>query len=178
MFRASVISEATRQRVSRLQKKLNYHPDSSEKSLPAGRSNTSAWSFGRAMNRCLPMHLLPSIVGIEQAVTEQGFQFLLKPLEPGILTVIWPVMRTMWMALFSLGRARKKPRSSGCIGKDCRFMLMGQLPGSGLPFVDIDAVHGSITAVNHLSTKPRPHRPDHQCCPGIHFCPTAPASDT
>jgi len=27
---------------------------------------------------------------------------------------------------------------------------MGQLPGSGLPFVDIDAVSGSASAVNHL----------------------------
>jgi len=53
------------------------------------------------------------------------------------------------MALFSLGRARKS-RDHPVHREGLPVMLMGQLPGSGLPFVDIDAVHGSSLAVNHL----------------------------
>jgi LacI family transcriptional regulator len=90
-------------------------------------------------------------MGIEQAATEQGFQVLLKPLEPqdgdGYMRL---VHENHVDGIILSGPRQEEAEIIRLHHEGLPVMLMGQLPGSGLPFVDIDAVNGSTQAVNHL----------------------------
>jgi LacI family transcriptional regulator len=146
------ISEATRQRVQQAAKELNYHPDSTGKKLASGRSNTLGLVLRQSHEQVFADALLPQVLmGIEQAATEQGFQVLLKPLEPqdgdGYMRL---VHENHVDGIILSGPRQEEAEIIRLHHEGLPVMLMGQLPGSGLPFVDIDAVNGSTQAVNHL----------------------------
>jgi LacI family transcriptional regulator len=146
------ISEATRQRVQQAAKELNYHPDSTGKKLASGKSNTLGLVLRQSHEQVFADALLPQVLmGIEQAATEQGFQVLLKPLEPqdgdGYMRL---VHENHVDGIILSGPRQEEAEIIRLHHEGLPVMLMGQLPGSGLPFVDIDAVNGSTQAVNHL----------------------------
>lgn len=146
------ISEATRQRVQQVAKELNYHPDSTGKKLASGKSNTLGLVLRQSHEQVFADALLPQVLmGIEQAATEQGFLLLLKPLEPqdgdGYMRL---VHENHVDGIILSGPRQEEAEIIRLHQEGLPVMLMGQLPGSGLPFVDIDAVNGSTQAVNHL----------------------------
>jgi LacI family transcriptional regulator len=170
------LSDVTRQRVLQVAKELNYHPDSTGRKLASGRSNTLGLVLRQSHEQVFADALLPQVLlGIEQAATAQGFQVLLKPLEPedgnGYMRL---VHENHVDGIILSGPRQNETEIIRLHQEGLPVMLMGQLPESGLPFVDIDAVEGSARAVKPDRTRPPPHRPDHQCGTGIHFCPTAP----
>jgi len=146
------ISEATRQRVIQVAKELNYHPDSTGKKLASGRSNTLGLVLRQSHEQVFADVLLPQVLlGIEQAATEQGFQFLLKPLEPGDNDGYMRLVHENHVDGIILSGPRQEEAELIRLHQEgLPVMMMGQLPGSGLPFVDIDAVSGSTLAVNHM----------------------------
>ena len=91
-------------------------------------------------------------MGIEQAATEQGFEVLLKPLEPengdGYMRL---VHENHVDGIILSGPRQDEAEIIRLHREGLPVMLMGQLPESDLPFVDIDAVNGSMQAVNHLN---------------------------
>jgi LacI family transcriptional regulator len=146
------ISEATRQRVLQVAKELNYHPDSTGKKLASGRSNTLGLVLRQSHEQVFADALLPQVLmGIGQAATEQGFEVLLKPLEPlngdGYMRL---VHENHVDGIILSGPRQEEAEIIRLHQEGLPVMLMGQLPGSGLPFVDIDAVSGSALAVKHL----------------------------
>jgi LacI family transcriptional regulator len=146
------ISEATRKRVLQVAKELNYHPDSTGKKLASGRSNTLGLVLRQSHEQVFADALLPQVLmGIEQAASEQGFQVLLKPLEPenkdGYMRL---VHENHVDGIILSGPRQEESEIIRLHHEGLPVMLMGQLPESGLPFVDIDAVNGSTLAVNHL----------------------------
>jgi LacI family transcriptional regulator len=146
------ISEATRQRVQQAAKELNYHPDSTGKKLASGRSNTLGLVLRQSHEQVFADALLPQVLmGIGQAATEQGFQVLLKPLEPQDGDGYMRLVHENHVDVIILSGPRLEEAEIIQLHHEgLPVMLMGQLPGSGLPFVDIDAVNGSSQAVNHL----------------------------
>src|SRR5450759_3799326 len=77
------IRDVTRQHVIQVAKELNYHPDSRGRKLAIGRSNTIGLVLRQSHEQVVADALLPQVLlGIEQAANAQGFQVLLKPLEP------------------------------------------------------------------------------------------------
>jgi DNA-binding LacI/PurR family transcriptional regulator len=91
------------------------------------------------------------LLGIEQAANGLGFEVLLKPLEPkdgnGYMRL---VHENHVDGIILSGPRQVETEIIRLHQEGLPVMLMGQLPGSSLPFVDIDAVEGSAQAVKHL----------------------------
>ncbi|MGD0749777.1 MAG: LacI family DNA-binding transcriptional regulator [Anaerolineales bacterium] len=146
------ISDSTRQRVLQVAKELNYHPDSTGKKLASGKSNALGLVLRQSHEQVFADALLPQVLmGIGQAATEQGFEVLLKPLEPQDADGYMRLVHENHVdGIILSGPRQEESEIIRLHNEGLPVMLMGQLPGSGLPFVDIDAVSGSASAVNHL----------------------------
>jgi DNA-binding LacI/PurR family transcriptional regulator len=146
------ISEATRQRVLEAAKELNYHPDSIGRKLASGRSNTLGLVLRQSQEQVFADALLPQVLlGVEQAATTQGYQVLLKPLEPEDKSGYMHLVQENHVDGIILSGPRQDDTEIVRLHREgLPIMLMGQLPASGIPFVDVDAVEGSCRAVNHL----------------------------
>jgi DNA-binding LacI/PurR family transcriptional regulator len=146
------ISDATRQRVLQIAKELNYHPDSSGRKLASGKSYTLGLVLRQSHEQVFADALLPQVLlGIEQAATAQGFQVLLKPLEPEDCDGYMHLVQENHVDGIILSGPRLEENEVIRLHKEgLPVMLMGQLPDSGLPFIDVDAVSGSAAAVKHL----------------------------
>ena len=146
------ISEATRKRVLEAAEKLNYHPDASGRKLVSGKSFTIGLVLQQSPDQVFAdAFLLQVMIGIEQAVARRGFHVLLKPLDPN--------NRFGYSQLISEnhvdGIILSGPRQDdGEIIKRHNegfpIILMGQLAGSGIPFVDVNAIEGAAAATRHL----------------------------
>jgi len=146
------ISEATRQRVLEAAKKLNYHPDAAGRKLVSGKSCTIGLVLCQSHEQVFSDAFLPRVLlGVEHAVTTQGFQVLLKTLEPDNKMGYVSLINENQVDGIILSGPRQDDTEIIRLHKEgFPIMLMGQLPGSSIPFVDIDAVDGAACAVHHL----------------------------
>jgi LacI family transcriptional regulator len=146
------ISIATRKRVLNAAKKLNYSPNIAGKKLVSGKSFTIGLVLCQLPEQIFTDAFLPQVIlGVEQAAMQQGFHVLLKPVDPNdtggyarLITenhvdgILLSGPRQDDTALMNLHQ-RRVP-----------ILLMGQLPGTDIPFVDIHTAAGAELAVNHL----------------------------
>jgi len=146
------ISAATRKRVLDAAKKLNYSPNVAGKKLVSGKSYTIGLVLCQSPEQIFTDAFLPQVIlGVEQAAMQQGFHVLLKPVDPNdtggyarLITenhvdgILLSGPREDDTALMKL-RQQRVP-----------VLLMGQLPNTSIPFVDVDATAGAELAVNHL----------------------------
>ncbi|MGZ6346040.1 MAG: LacI family DNA-binding transcriptional regulator [Anaerolineales bacterium] len=146
------IRDETRERIRHVAKELNYHPDSRGRKLASGRSNTIGLVLRQSHEQVFADALLPQVLlGIEQAATAQGFQVLLKPLEPEDCDGYMHLIHENHVDGIILSGPRQDEGDVIRLHQaGLPVMIMGQLPESNLPFVDIDAVDGSTRAVRHL----------------------------
>ncbi len=146
------ISDATRQRVLQVAKKLNYHPDSLGRKLASGKSRNLGLILRQSEKQVFNDALLPQVLlGIEQVATAQGYLVLLKALEPGDNDGYMKLIHENHVdGIVISGPQQDETEFIRLHLEGLPVMLMGQLHGSNLPFVDIDAVEGSIRAVRHL----------------------------
>jgi LacI family transcriptional regulator len=146
------ISETTRKRVLNAAQKLNYFPNIAGKKLVSGKSYTIGLVLCQSPEQiATDAFLLQVMLGVEQAAIQQGFHVLLKPVDPNdaggyarLITenhvdgILLSGPRQDDMALMNLHR------------QHVPLLLMGQLPETDIPFVDINATAGAELAVNHL----------------------------
>jgi len=146
------ISAATRKRVLDAAQKLNYSPNVAGKKLVSGKSYTIGLVLCQSPEQIYTDAFLPQVIlGVEQAAMQQGFHVLLKPVDPNdnggyarLITenhvdgILLSGPRQDDAALMHLHRQRVP------------IMLMGQLPETDIPFVDVNATAGAELAVNHL----------------------------
>src|SRR6266540_3284207 len=146
------ISAATRKRVLDAAKKLNYSPNVAGKKLVSGKSYTIGLVLCQSPEQIFTDAFLPQVIlGVEQAAMQQGFHVLLKPVDPydtggyaRLITenhvdgILLSGPREDDSALMKLHQQRVP------------ILLMGQLPNTDIPFVDVDATAGAELAVNHL----------------------------
>lgn len=146
------ISPATRKRVLDAAKKLNYSPNVAGKKLVSGKSYTIGLVLCQSPEQIFTDAFLPQVIlGVEQAAIQQGFHVLLKPVDPNdtggyarLITenhvdgILLSGPRQDDLALMDLHQ-RHVP-----------ILLMGQLPETDIPFVDVDTTVGAELAVNHL----------------------------
>ena len=146
------ISAATRERVLDAAKKLNYSPNVAGKRLVSGKSYTIGLVLCQSPEQIFTDAFLPQVIlGVEQAAIQQDFHVLLKPVDPNdtggyarLITenhvdgILLSGPRQDDQALMHLHRQRVP------------IMLMGQLPSTDIPFVDVDATAGAEMAVTHL----------------------------
>ncbi|MFH1907164.1 MAG: LacI family DNA-binding transcriptional regulator [Chloroflexota bacterium] len=146
------ISEVTRQRVFDAARQLNYHPDANGRKLASGKSSTLGLVLRQSPEQVFAdSFLLQVLLGVEHAATQQGFHVLLKPLDPSDTNGYLRLIRENYVDGIILSGPRQDDTEIIRLHRDgFPVVIMGQLPGSKIPFVDINAIDGAAAAVDHL----------------------------
>lgn len=146
------ISEATRQRVIEAAHKLKYHPDSTARKLASGKSHTLGLVLRQSPEQVFADAFLPQVMlGLGQAAANQGFHILLSPLAPDNHSGYASLIHAKHVDGIVLSGPRQHDTELIDLYHDgVPVMLMGQLPGSDIPFVDVNAVRGAASAIEHL----------------------------
>ena len=146
------ISTATRKRVLDAAKKLNYSPNVAGKKLVSGKSYTIGLVLCQSAEQIFTDAFLPQVIlGVEQAAMQQGFHVLLKPVDPNDTGGYQSLVTENHVDGILLSGPRQDDTALLQLHQQrVPIMLMGQLPGTDIPFVDIDATAGATLAVRHL----------------------------
>jgi len=147
------ISPETRQRILEVAHRLNYYPDAAARTLVSGRTCTIGFVLCQSPDRVFADAFLPEVLhGVGDAIQQSGFRVLLHSVEDVTAPEAY------------IGLVREK-HTDGIIFSGPRLddqqllrlgaegfpvVLLGQLPGSGIPFVDVDNVGAAKRAANHL----------------------------
>jgi DNA-binding LacI/PurR family transcriptional regulator len=147
------VSPETRRRILEVARRLNYYPDAAARTLVSGRTQTIGFILCQSPDCIFADAFLPEVLrGVGEAVQESGFRALIH----SVGDVTSPE------AYASLVREK---HIDGIIlsGPRCDdqellrlkvegfpIVLLGQLPDSGIPFVDVDNVGAAKQAVEHL----------------------------
>jgi DNA-binding LacI/PurR family transcriptional regulator len=153
------ISAATRKRVLDAAKKLNYSPNVAGKKLVSGKSYTIGLVLCQSPEQIFTDAFLPQVIlGVEQAAMQQGFHVLLKPVDPNDSGGYARLITENHVDGIFLSGPRQDDRALMDLHRQrVPIMLMGQLPDTDIPFVDVDATAGAELAVTHLIER------GHQC---------------
>lgn len=146
------ISESTRQRVLDAAKQLNYSPNIAGKKLVSGKSYTIGLVLCQSPEQIFTDAFLPQVIlGIEQAAMQQGFHVLLKPVDPNDAGGYARLITENHVDGILLSGPRQEDTALIKLHQQgVPILLMGQLPNTDIPFVDVDATAGAELAVNHL----------------------------
>jgi len=146
------ISEATRQRVRKAAQALNYFPNSAARKLVSGKSNTLGLILSQSREQVFVDAFLPQVIlGVEQAAMAQGFNVLVKPVSPEDTAGYTRLIKESHVDGILLSGPRQSDHEIIRLHQEgVPVMLMGQLPETDIPFVDVNAAMGAETAVNHL----------------------------
>lgn len=147
------ISDATRARVVDAARKLDYHPNIAGRKLVSGKSYTLGFVLCQSPEQIFADAVLPQVIlGVEQAALQQGFHVLLKPVEPEDTQGYIRLVRENHVDGILLSGPRQDDETLIQLHEgQIPILLMGQLPGTDIPFVDVDAVKGAELAVDHLA---------------------------
>lgn len=146
------INEATRQRVLDAAKRLNYHPDASGRKLVSGKSSTIGLVLQQSADQVFAdAFLLRVLLGVEQAVSQRGFHVLLKPYDPAQLQGYSQLIsENLVDGIILSGPRQDDLEITKFYENGFPIVLMGQLSGCSLPYVDVNAVEGAAAATRHL----------------------------
>ncbi len=146
------ISESTRERVWQAARKLNYHPNAAGRKLVSGKANTLGLVLCQSPEQVFADAFLPRVIlGVEQAAMQEKFHVLLKPVDPGDTEGYSRLIRENHVDGIILSGPRQDDEEIVRLhAEGVPIMLLGQLPGTELDFVDVDAISGAEVAVSHL----------------------------
>lgn len=146
------ISAATRKRVLDAAKKLNYSPNVAGKKLVSGKSYTIGLVLCQSPEQIFTDAFLPRVIlGVEQAAMQQGFHVLLKPVDPNDTGGYARLITENHVDGILLSGPRQDDTALMHLHQQrVPIMLMGQLPETDIPFVDVNATAGAELAVTHL----------------------------
>ncbi len=146
------ISESTRQRVWEAARKLNYHPNAAGRKLVSGKANTLGLVLCQSPEQVFADAFLPRVIlGVEQAAMQEKFHVLLKPVDPGDTEGYSRLIHENHVDGIILSGPRQDDQEIVRLhAEGVPIMLLGQLPGTELGFVDVDAIQGAQVAVDHL----------------------------
>jgi DNA-binding LacI/PurR family transcriptional regulator len=146
------ISAATRKRVLDASKQLNYSPNVAGKKLVSGKSYTIGLVLCQSPEQIFTDAFLPQVIlGVEQAAIQQGFHVLLKPVDPNDTGGYARLITENHVDGILLSGPRQDDTALMKLHQQrVPILLMGQLPNTDIPFVDVDATAGAELAVKHL----------------------------
>ncbi len=147
------ISEETRQRVLEATRRLGYHPDATARRMATGQIRVIGFVLRQSPTQIFADHFLPQVItGLSQAASAQGYHTLIEPIPPEDTTGGYvKLIHERHVDGIALSGPRSddeellKIRTEGA-----PVVLLGQLPSSGIPFVDVDNVGGARLATQHL----------------------------
>jgi DNA-binding LacI/PurR family transcriptional regulator len=146
------ISEVTRRKVLDAAQKLDYRPNVAGKKLVSGKSDTIGLVLCQSPEQIFTDAFLPQVIlGVEQAAIQQGFHVLLKPIDPNDVGGYTSLIRENHVDGILLSGPRQDDQALIKLYEEgVPLMLMGQMPKTQIPFVDINATAGAEAAVRHL----------------------------
>jgi DNA-binding LacI/PurR family transcriptional regulator len=147
------ISEETRQRVLAAARKLNYHRDATGRRLATGKTHILGLVISQSPDRVAADAFLPQVMhGLQQAAHQQGYHILFHAQEPGQDHLVYThLIRERHVDGIVLSGPRTDDAELVKLHREgVPIVLLGQLPDTNIPFVDVDNVGGARMAVEHL----------------------------
>jgi len=147
------ISPETRQRILKVAQRLNYYPDAAARTLVSGRTQTIGFVLCQSPDRVFADAFLPEVLrGVGDAVQENGLRVLIHSVEDVTApeAYIGLVREKHTDGIILSGPRSDDEQLPRLKAEGFPMVLLGQLPGSGIPFVDVDNVGSARQAVKHL----------------------------
>ncbi len=147
------ISEQTRQRVLDAARELDYHPNASARSLARKQTYTVGLVLCVSPDRLIADAFLPSVIyGISSVTTPAGFRLLIEVVEDVTQPDAYVrLIREAHIDGAILAGARLDDQYLlGLHPDNFPLVLWDRVPGSDLPFVDVDNISAARSAVDHL----------------------------
>ena len=146
------IGDETRQRVVEAAAQLNYHPDATARRMVRGRTNIIGFVLRQTPDQVFADRFLPQVLhGLSKAAAAQGFHVLIEPTSPDDKSGYLDLIRERHVDGIALSGPRFDDAELLRVhAEDSPVVLMGQLPGTNLPFVDVDNVSGAARVTQHL----------------------------
>lgn len=147
------VSPETRQHILEVARRLNYYPDAAARTLASGRTHTIGFVLCQSPDRIFADAFLPEVLrGVGDAVQENGFRVLIHSVEDVTApeAYIGLVREKHTDGIILSGPRSDDQQLPRLKAEGFPVVLLGQLPGSGIPFVDVDNVGAARPAVNHL----------------------------
>jgi DNA-binding LacI/PurR family transcriptional regulator len=147
------ISPETRQQILEVARRLNYYPDAAARTLVSGRTQTVGFVLCQSPHCIFADAFLPEVLrGVGEAVQEHGFRVLVHSVSDVAAPEAYiGLVREKHIDGIILSGPRSDDQQLPRLkAENFPVVLLGQLPGSGLPFVDVDNVSAAKQAVEHL----------------------------
>jgi LacI family transcriptional regulator, galactose operon repressor len=147
----ATISEPTRQRVLEAAAQLDYHINAAGRSLRRQRTGMIGLVVRQPPGRLSADAFLPPVIeGITSVTGPAGLRLLIEPLDPARPVTYVSLVREGHVDGLIFGVRSNDVEIVGLHTEGVPIVLWGQIPGSGLPFVDVDNVAAARSAVEHL----------------------------
>ncbi len=146
------ITPETRQRVLDAARQLNYHPDATGRRLATGKTHLIGLVISQSPDRVAADAFLPHVMhGLQQAAQRHSFHILFHAQPPGQAHLYTHLISERHVDGIVLSGPRTDDAALPKLHREgVPLVLMGQLPDSNIPFVDVDNVGGARMAVEHL----------------------------
>ena len=149
------IPEETRQRVLEAARQLKYHPDASARSMASGRRRVIGFIVRQSSDQSFGDLFLPQVLnGAAEAARSQGYRLLFEPMplenKQGDLTRLTQERHVDGLILS--GPRFDDQEMLYLSSENTPLVLLGQLPGTTISYVDVNNIQGASVAVYHLLT--------------------------
>jgi DNA-binding LacI/PurR family transcriptional regulator len=147
------ISEETRQRVVEAARELNYHPDATARRMTRGKTETVGLVLRQTPDQVSADQFLPQVLnGFSQACAAQNYHMLFETIPPDRPAGSYArLLNERHVDGIALSGPRNDDQELLALSMgQAPIVLMGQLPVSHLPFVDVNNVGGAVQATRHL----------------------------
>jgi len=147
------VRDVTRLRVMAAIEELDYRPGAAARSLVSGRTLTIGFVLCQSPDRIFADAFLPEVLrGAGDAIQSNGFRVLLHSVEDVTApdAYIGLVREDHADGIILSGPRSDDHQLRHLKSEGFPVVLLGQLPGSGIPFVDVDNAGAARRAVDHL----------------------------
>ncbi len=147
------ISEETRQRVFEAARRLRYHPDATARRMAYGQTHVIGFVVRQSPDQVFADHFLPQVLsGLSRCTAAQDYHVLFEPIPPEDETGAYArLVRERHVDGIVLSGPRFDDQELLQIHAEGAYIvLLGQLPSTGIPSVDVDNIGGARIATQHL----------------------------
>ena len=143
------IPEDTRQRVLEAARQLNYYPHAGARSMVSGRTNVIGFVLRQSADQAFADQFLPQVLdGLTKATGALGYRTLFEAIPPDSMNGGYArLIREQHVDGIVLSGPRLDDEELlRVFAEGASIVLLGQLPNTGIPFVDVDNVGGAALA--------------------------------
>jgi len=148
------ISASTRERVLRLVKQLDYHPDASARALALQKTGVLGFLIPHEAGSSLTGHYWTIVLsGISQQAARSGYNLLVltTPKEGDIQGALNHILKRSTVDGLIIGsELLDKESLSTLVLRKIPFVLLGRNPDFQHYCVDVDSVRGTVEMINHM----------------------------